>query len=363
MSDELTGLIMGALENAESGNDGGGGEADTHDSGGDSSASVTETAGETGDTSAEPGLGADSGADTIVPPPGGVADDPLTAELEELGLRTPEPGSNNRIPYPRVKKIIANAIEKREKAHKALLDDLNGKYTSAQQRAEAADRVDRLIIEDPARYFQLLETLHPKAKDAIAAFRNPPKPAAPVASPLGDEPGMDMTFEDGSKGYSAAQWQKHQVWVRESIRQEALTEAESRFEQKYGSTIAPIVQAERNRAVQNEATQIVAQKASEAEKIWGKTFTDEFQKPNNGEFGKYAIANPKATFEQVIQAVLVPRLTAERTKMRKEVLDEGNVRASAAAKNVSAGKAPKVQGEAMTLEAQMMEAMEAAGIV
>lgn len=369
MSDELTNSMLAAVEAAESGDDGGGSGADGGvGESGDGGGSAVGTGEATGSAATDDA--ADGGESGGVPASGQPAvdgkPDAITAELEELGLRTPEPGSNNRIPYPRVRKIVENAIRKREDQHKTLMDEINGKLSTASQRAEAAERVDNLIATDFPRYLQLLETLHPKAKDAIAAYRTPPKPAVadkPQESALPDEPPYDHRFEDGSVGFTPEGARRHQAWMMEVAEARAMSRATALFEEKYGRNIAPLIDERRNREILQQSTELLNAKVSEAGKIWGTTFTEDWAKGDNGDIAKFARANPRASFEQVVQAVLVPKMLADRTKVRKEVLDEGNLRAAAAAKNTSqAAKPDKSSAGPVSLDDQIKEAMAAAGI-
>lgn len=364
MSDELTSLITGALEAAESGDDGGGSDASGSVDSGDSGVGTDTGAATSATSGGDAGRGTDSGADAG-DAAAAVAADPLTTELEELGLRTPEPGSNNRIPYPRVRKIVENAIAKRDKIHKDALDRVTGDLSTAKQRAEAADAVDNLIATDFPRYLQMIETLHPKAKDAIAAFRTPPKPKEPekpVVTVEAEPPPFDHKFEDGSLGYTQEGYKKYQQWVLEQAESRAEARADARFEQKYGAQIAPLVTEQRNRALIQQSTQILAGKVEEATQIWGTAFTEEWAKNDKSAFHAYAKEHPKIPFEQVIAAVLVPKLQADRTKMRKEILDEGEVRVAAAAKNVGQGKTPKSESGPVSLDDQIKQAMAEAGL-
>jgi hypothetical protein len=123
-----------------------------------------------------------------------------------------------------------------------------------------------------------------------------------------------------------------------------VSEARKEFDARLG----PIEKANKERAEQQRAHEyreaqkpIIRAQIATASKIWGKAFDDDYAKQGEGksEILKYMQANPDVPFDTCVSQVLLPKVQAERTSMRADLLKEINARPKAAVKTpVAAAK-------------------------
>ncbi len=281
-------------------------------------------------------------ADPNAAPPTHVADD-LDKELEAQGIKRVAGERENRIPYSRVKKIVANAQKKLVDAHTASLNETTGKLTKAEERAKAADTVDQLIAGDPDRYIGMLAMLHPDKYKKFVTQGTGSAPAvgttaAPTTTDAKPEP--DYRFEDGSLGYTPDQHERLLEWNARKAKKEALDEVDK----KYGSVLGNIQQREIAAKQAAEAAPKIASQLNWAKAKYGKLFEDDYEKANKGQPSEILIywkANPHLPFEAAVVDVLDPKRMAtvqtDRDKMRAELLKELNTRPGAASSTAPTG--------------------------
>jgi hypothetical protein len=273
--------------------------------------------------------------------------DELAAELEALGIKAPKEGEReNRLPYSRVKKIIANSRKKLVEAHTGELKTREEKLTAAEKRLKDFDAADNLLKTDPDRYLQLLATVNPRYQQYLGVAHKGQQPEVVQQPVVKNEPapGPDATFADGSKGYSAEGLEKLREWDR----RQAVQEAQKLFDAR----LAPIEKANKTREEQQRANEyrqaqipIIRNQIAVASKTWGKAFDDDYAKQSEGksEILKYMQANPDVPFDTCVATVLLPKVQADRTTMRADLLKEINARPKAAVKAPAA--ASKVGAE------------------
>ena len=271
--------------------------------------------------------------------------DELAAELEALGINAPKEGEReNRLPYSRVKKIIANSRKKLLEAHTTDLKTRDDKYTAAEKRLKDFDAADNLLRTDPAKYLEMLAVLNPAYKQYASGQQQQQQVVKPAEVKPDPAPGPDATFADGSKGYSAEGLEKLREWDR----RQAVNEAQKLFDAR----LAPIEQANKTREEQQRAYEykqaqipVIRGQIATASKTWGKAFDDDYAKQGEGKSDilKYMQANPDVPFDTCVAAVLVPKIQANRDTMRGDLLKEINARPKAAVKTpVAAVKAGAV---------------------
>lgn len=340
--DAITDVITAAVEDVNT-------SEETYD--GDATEAAGSTDAEGGSSSLPETVGPDGGetggtvsapaTDAVKP---AVSDaDPLTKDLEELGLKAPEDGQReNRIPYSRVRKIVENAQKKVEARFTTERDETKTRLTTAETKAAQLDAVDKLIASDPDRYLSLLATLHPVYKKFTQPQVVAP-PAAKAPEPVVEQPPPpDHKFEDGSMGYTQEGYQRLVAWQMKQAEDKAV----ARMEKQYAERLGPLEQNWKTQQA-NAALQPVINAQIERNKaIWGKAFEDEYKLDSKSEIFTYMQANPLVPFDAAVAAVLAPRAAAaaakplDRDAMRKSILDELNGRPAAAVKGVGGPKKP-----------------------
>jgi hypothetical protein len=357
---DLESIISSAVADAEAGGLDGGddGGTDTGDT-----ADVVAPASSDGD---KPVATGDAGtADTKVPAatdtPVEPVVDPVAKELEDLGLAAPKAGEReNRLPYSRVKKIVENSRTKLTAAHTTALAEVTTKLTAAEQKVQQMDRADQLFATDPDRALMMLESLHP---GKYKKFLTPPTAAAaavtPLASTVGPRPGPDVEYQDGSRGYSPDQHAKLLDWISADAELKAYTRAKSDLDARLGP-----VEAQNKKVADREAAlaanaalvPVVQAKIKWGRETWGKMFEDDYKLDGNSAVVKY-INEHKVGFEAACAAVFLPKVQAERTRMRAEIITEMNARPKAAARTVPAAITTAASAEAKSTEDVIRDAI------
>jgi hypothetical protein len=246
--------------------------------------------------------------------------DPLTKELEDLGLKEPKAGEReNRLPYSRVKKIVENARKKQIEAHTAALKTEQEKYTKAEARLKNLDNWDRLIANDPDRAISELARLHPTL---YQKFLTPPV-AAEVKQTVVDDPkpSPDWKYEDGSLGYSPEGQQKLLEWNSRETERRVTKNIQDSYDKRFG----PMEKQWQAQQVHNQNLPKVRAQIQASQQTWGELFTK-----NEPEILAYLEANPQVSFADCVAAVLVPKVQVNRDSMRADLMKEINARPAAA---------------------------------
>lgn len=288
-----------------------------------------------GDGSGEAAVSAEPApqAQTDTPPQPAVDPDDFDAvepeTVDSLNRKRP-----NMIPHPRVKAMIAKREQKLiasvakelgiTKAEAELkLEDVTGALTErktkfSEYEAKLANiaAIEEVMAADPDRFVQLLAQTNPAyAKFAAvlqqAAAQQPQQSAVPADDP---EPEPDFDLGDGRMTYSKEGMAKLRAWDR----RQALREAEGKFDAR----LKPFEQ-ERQRAqetarqaqIRRDAEAAVATRLEKARKRQG--FTE-----NEAEIMAAMQADPKLDLDDAYYQVVFPKLAADRTKVRQEVLTE-----------------------------------------
>lgn len=337
--DAIDSIISSAITSIDSGGSDGGSTGDTGGDAGTDTSSNTGTdalAADAADAGTDAGTeGAEADA-TGQPADAGAAggdvrspeDIAFDAELAELGLAAPKPGQrDNRIPYSRLRKIVANAKTKWS-------ETLKGQHTTELttreqkiQEIEAREKaVERMAEADPEGYIGLLAKIYP---DKYGRFLKPQAPGA-KADDKPQEPQPDVKYSDGTVGYSPEQFAKLRDYDRKEAARIAKDDSLKEFNERFGP-----IEKEYQAGRQTQADiQRVRGHIGQLKAQWGADIID------NPEVQKDIIAhmdaNPKATLVESTRVVAMKRFIADRTKMRSEILEELRGAPKAAAKTPQA---------------------------
>lgn len=271
-----------------------------------------------------------------------VTGDEFDALCDELGFRLPKPGQReNKIPQSRVRARVKTALQKQAAKFGTERTDLTGKLTSADGELQTFRRADALIAEgasDPAKarqYIELLAAIHPAYKaflsPAAAAAAGASETAVPQAlKDLGPKPGPDITYTDGTTGFSQAQLDKRDEWLAASAEIRGYERSKKEFETRFG----PIEKQFKTAADREAEAPRIEARITAIRDQWGELFIAqeraETAKKGSSEIAQYQAAHPGVPFEQVVAAVLIPKMRADRTTMRQELLKELNGKKKAA---------------------------------
>lgn len=231
-------------------------------------------------------------------------------------------GRDNPIPYSRVRKIVDKAVGEKAK-------ELEGTYTPkvAEYEAKVKDYESRLgqvaqfeqiMTGNPDKFLEMLATL-PAYKNffgqvnqlyeqAQAQGQRTQADQQGPAAPAGDGmPEPDETLSDGTKVYSMDGLKALLAWNAKSVETKVRTEFDANYK--------PLKDEWDSRQRINRAVPVVQAQISKA-RTW-PLFTE-----NEGEIVKALQADQRVSLEQAYQAVVWPKMVADRQKMREELLAE-----------------------------------------
>lgn len=238
---------------------------------------------------------------------------PEPDEFEKKFGITPQSasGRENRIPYPRVKKIVEKAVTDNTKTLEASWkpkeDQYVSKITDYETKLHNVAKFEEVMLNDVPKFVSMLKTI-PAYKDYFDKLEAQKPDPASLPVPTGDEmPEPDQKLSDGSMVYSLdglkalLAWQSKQTESRLS----------KQVEQQYG----PLRQQhEAQEKINRMIPQIQAQ-IDDARK-WPQ-FND-----NEEAIVKALQADQSLSLERAYQQVVYPKLVADRTRMREEILAE-----------------------------------------
>jgi hypothetical protein len=233
---------------------------------------------------------------------------------KKFGVKaTSEGGRENRIPYSRVKKIALNAEKEGKTAAEATfapkIKEYETKITDYEGRLTKVAEFEDILMNKADVFLQMLSQI-PAYKpffDKLAAQSAAPEAqAAPQAVP-DDMPQPNQELSDGTKVYDLDGLKALNAWNRAQARKEVMEEVEKRY--------APMEnQWQANQKLQAIIPQV--QKQIDEARTW-PLFND-----SEPEIIKALQADGSLTLERAYQKVVMPKLQADRTKMREEILKE-----------------------------------------
>lgn len=337
MSAEIDSIISSAITSIDSGGDNGATADDSGDTGTSSADDVPAAdaadagadAGAEGEGEGDPtGQPADASAGSVGDVPERTAEDiAFDAELAELGLSAPKPGQrDNRIPYSRTVKIIKNAktkwSEKLKAEHTTELSARDQQIKDFNDLKATYDRAEQAIQSNGDGYIEFLARTYPAQYGKYV--KGAAAPAAGAEKP--QKPGPDLKYDDGTVGYSPEQWDRREEFTRQEAVRQAREEVTKEFNERFGPIERQYKDAQKN----HEDVQRVRGDIGKLREQWGADLIDhpEVQKA----IIAHMDANPKATLVAATRAVAMARISADRTKMRTELIAELKGAPKAAAK-------------------------------
>jgi predicted nucleic acid-binding protein len=340
MSDSIESAISSSIASLP------GSEASLSGSGGGESNDTGEsTAVDTGDSgeSVVPGSG-----DGAVATGDGTVQTPAVAATDAVAVTSPADDSldglkaelagkrDNRIPYSRVTKIVANAEKAAEAKVRAEVEAEVAPYRTVEFKNERA--AARLADENPERYLQALAQVDPRYAELLQGAKvlgsaAPARGAKPQQQAQGGaaaravadvEP--DIQLADGTLGFSAEATMRREAALKEAVREEMRELFDSTITERL-KDVEPIVKERRVNALRAEAAERVSGRIAAAEKNW----------PGFGEskaaIGAYIDAATKrgeqVSLHDAYIAVVMPKYRTDEATMRAKIHAEMNKAASA----------------------------------
>jgi hypothetical protein len=286
--------------------------------------------------------------------------DDVEAELAAQGIKPPIEGQReNRIPYARVQKIVANARKKLVEQHEAAIRAEQAKYQPVEQKARQLDALSRLITDNPDAALAIFAKQSPGVQRYIDALRNgtvaPPK--GPEIPPGDPEPMPDAKFPDGSEGYTPEQHKKLLAWHERRATDAALKAFNAAHEKQFG----PIVKSFQAQEQMRQIAPRIKEMEEQAKAVWGDLYDK--HRGDNGPILKYMKENPNVPFSQAVATVLVPLLREDQNAMKSRVLKEINARPAAAQRSAPAPSKVEAPTGPMSTEDIVAQAVRSAGLI
>ena len=222
-------------------------------------------------------------------------EDPLA---KELGLKPRPDGKENRIPYSRVQKIVQNQIAKATEPLAREVTDYKTRVSTYEERLAKVDEVERIMFDEPAKFIEILKTL----KGYPELLGGSVQAATHTSDTVTEEPQPDLDLGDGKLTYSPEGLKRLRAWDRQQT------------ENVIGKRLKPF-EDERAAAERIEAAKPYIKAAvMEAKANWPRFNEDEEAILKEVQGG--------LTLEAAWRKVSVPKLSADRDKMRAEIIQE-----------------------------------------
>lgn len=242
---------------------------------------------------------ADAGAPAAVEAT--AADAAPAEEFESLPVRN-EHGRVNRIPYDRVKTIVENAKKKVAAEWESKLSESTSKASAAEGRLGEAMQLARMIHEQPEAFLAELRQVPAYA----SLLGQGPKAESEAQSAAALLP-PDYRTDDGGVAFSP-----------EAV-QRMLAKQASEVEERITKRFAPIEQRFQAETRLQAAQTAVRTQLEEAASWPG--FTE-----GQNDILRALQADPQMTLEGAWRKVVVPKMAADRDRIRQEVLAELNAK-------------------------------------
>lgn len=134
----------------------------------------------------------------------------------------------NRIPHPRVKKMIEKQVAAAEKALREVLEKEYGeKLSGLQKQLDVMERVGEIMGTDPDRFMSMLAEGNP-------AYKAWTKGGKAEAQPDDPEPQPDGKMPDGTPGYTPEQYKKLEDWKERQVEKRVRASMQKEWQDKYG---------------------------------------------------------------------------------------------------------------------------------
>lgn len=256
--------------------------------------------------------------------------------LSKLGVQSKSfTGRDNPIPYSRVKKIVAKAkAEAKEAAVKEFeskygtekLQPLETKVRDYEDRLTKVAQFEQVLEHDPdtflqylsqipayAPFFQAVRDLY--AKSSGGAAEAPADKNTFVDDPSDPMPQPNKPQPDGSRVYDLEGLNQLMAWQSRQVEKRVLAQAEEKITKRY----APIEQEWQRQQYYNQVSPIIDQQVAEA-RTWDR-FPELEEKVVEIMASDKNISLERA-YMMAYQKEVVPKLAADRNRVRADVLEE-----------------------------------------
>ena len=219
-------------------------------------------------------------------------------------------GRENRLPHSRVKQMVSKAVKDTEATYTPKIQEFEAKVADYEGRLQKVAEFENLMVNDSTKFLQLLNQL-PQFQELLRPVFQPQVQQEQVYTPQDDGmPQPDYELSDGSKVYSMEGLKQLNTWNREQARREVLAEVDERFKR-----FEPLEQSfQAHQAFQELAPKVHAQ-IQEA-RTW-PLFNE-----NEAEVTQALQQDRRLSLEGAYRKVVFPKITADRTKMREDLLRE-----------------------------------------
>lgn len=264
-------------------------------------------------------------------------------------------GRENRIPHSRVTKMVAKAVKDAEDKFAPKLQEYESKVADYEGRLQKVAEFENLMINDSQKFLQLLNQL-PQFQELLKPVFAP-KPAAETVAKeaVPEDDGMpqpDYVLADGSKVYSMEGLKQLNAWNRAKAREEARNEVLAEIDKRFG----PIEKSfQAHRQFEELAPKIQAQIAEA--KTW-PLFNE-----NENEITQALQQDRRLSLEGAYRKVVFPKITADRNKMREQIMAEIKKAPTSTAAPSRVVKSAPVAGGKRSLEDIVRAQAEEAGLI
>lgn len=287
-------------------------------------------------------------------------------DLEAVGLKAPKEGEReNRLPHSRVVKMVLKGVQRGREQAAAQIAEKDTKIGELEGTVAEYTRMNVFADRDPDRFLEALAVANPRVwKPILQKLQGAPAAATEVkAAPGGFDtpmPKPNFKLPDGSMTYDDAGLASLLEWNEAK----AVAIAEDRITKKFEERFGPIEEDHKRVSWEREQAPKIAALTKQARETWGKLFDDDYQKAENGgqsEILAYMKQHkmPLARFHEAVQAVLLPKLRADRTKMRGEIIEELNAAPAASVEHRTQVKERPVP---TSIEQAIRDSVAAAGL-
>lgn len=218
-------------------------------------------------------------------------------------------GKVNRIPYPRVQKIVENA-------ERMVREELETEFKPDRERLDKWGKFEELILTRPDDFIQFLATV-PAYKpffenlNAVLEAADPKESESATSETTTPSDGMpppNKKLADGTKVYDDEGLRQLLEWQSKQV--------ESRVTSQFSEEFGPIKEEyDRMRYLQTEVLPKVQQQAEEARK-W-PMFIE-----NEAAIAEKLKENKGLSLHDAYREVVIPKLQASKDEVRKNVLKE-----------------------------------------
>lgn len=249
------------------------------------------------------------------------------------GLPAQRPGEReNRIPYSRVKSIVAKAEKEAKdvafKEYEPKLQEATTKLSQYEGTLQEVAKFEQVMTTDRDKFLGMLSQV-PIYKDFFDQYRqlvefyqNAQTPAAGTQAAAtgqpaeGDgKPQPNEQLADGSWVYSEDQLDRLMEWRERQVEARITKQIEDRYKPIETQWQAQQAQVQQQKYM-NETVIPQIQKQIDEARTWPMF------KEHEEDITKILQSNPNASLEGAYRQVVFPKMTADRDKMRQELLKE-----------------------------------------